>query len=88
MEQESQSKHEAGPNKKAGDQSRGGARKQVPLRLDPGIYAAVAKWASDDLRSVNAQIEVLLRRALQDAGRMPKQVQPLRGPGRPPKDEA
>lgn len=46
------------------------ARKQLPLRLDPKVYAAVAKWANDDLRSINAQIEVLLRRALKDAGRL------------------
>ncbi len=45
-------------------------RKQLPLRLDPKVYAAVAKWANDDLRSINAQIEVLLRRALKDAGRL------------------
>ena len=40
-----------------------GQRRQVLLRLDPAVHAAVAKWAADDLRSVNAQIEVLLRRA-------------------------
>ena len=47
----------------------GKERKQVLLRLDPAVHAAIAKWAADDLRSVNAQIEVLLRRALDDAGR-------------------
>lgn len=61
-------------------------RKAVPLRLDPAVYDAVAKWAADDLRSVNAQIEVLLRRALDDADRLPRSVAPIRGPGRPPKD--
>ncbi len=60
------------------------ARKQVLLRLDPAVHEAVAKWASDDLRSVNAQIEVILRRALKDAGRDPKAA-PMRGRGRPPK---
>ena len=44
-------------------------RKQVLLRLDPAVHAAIAKWAADDLRSVNAQIEIILRRALSDAGR-------------------
>jgi hypothetical protein len=44
-------------------------RKKLLLRLDPEIYEAVARWASDDLRSVNAQIEYALRRALRDAGR-------------------
>ncbi|MDO4606011.1 MAG: hypothetical protein Q4B12_01655 [Bowdeniella nasicola] len=50
--------------------SRKPARKQLPLRLDPKVYTAVAKWANDDLRSINAQIEMLLRRALKDAGRL------------------
>ena len=59
-------------------------RKQVLLRLDPGVYDAVAKWASDDLRSVNAQIEVLLRRALESEGRAPKEAGPLPRRGRPP----
>ncbi|MET9325297.1 hypothetical protein [Tsukamurella sp. NPDC003166] len=59
-------------------------RKAVPLRIDPAVYQALAKWAADDLRSVNAQIEFLLRRALDDAGRMPAKVRPMRGPGRPP----
>ena len=58
------------------------SRKQVLLRLDPNVHAAVAKWAADDLRSVNAQIEVILRRALKDAGRDP-QAAPMRGRGRP-----
>src|SRR5258706_8674529 len=44
-------------------------RKKLLLRLDPDIYDAVARWAADDLRSVNAQIEYALRRALQSAGR-------------------
>ena len=35
-------------------------KKQVPLRLSPGIYAAIAAWAEDDFRSVNGQIEYLL----------------------------
>lgn len=58
-------------------------RKAVPLRIDPAVYQALAKWAADDLRSVNAQIEFLLRRALDDAGRMPAKARPMRGPGRP-----
>mgnify|MGYP000126758812 CR=1 FL=1 len=60
------------------------ARKQVPLRLDPAVHEALARWAADDLRSVNAQIEMLLRRALRDAGRMPRDARPPRRPGRPP----
>ncbi|WP_195907688.1 hypothetical protein [Actinomyces provencensis] len=53
--------------------------------MDPDVHAAVAKWAADDLRSVNAQIEVLLRRALKDAGRDPHAA-PMRGRGRPRSD--
>ena len=63
----------------------GKERKQVLLRLDPAVHSAIAKWAADDLRSVNAQIEILLRRALDDAGRGVKAA-PLRGRGRPRKD--
>jgi hypothetical protein len=47
-------------------------RKPFLLRLDPETYAALQRWASDDLRSVNAQVEFLLRRALSDAGRLPE----------------
>ena len=45
-------------------------RKQYPLRVDPEIWEAVEKWAADDLRSVNAQVEFILRRALKDVGRL------------------
>jgi hypothetical protein len=45
-------------------------RKPFLLRMDPAVLDAVQRWANDDLRSLNAQIEFLLRRALQDAGRM------------------
>ena len=63
----------------------GRERKQVLLRLDPAVHAAIAKWAADDLRSVNAQIEIILRRALADAGRGVRAA-PMRGRGRPRKD--
>ncbi|WP_405497755.1 hypothetical protein [Nocardia sp. NBC_00511] len=46
--------------------------KKVLLRLDPSIHEAIAKWAADDLRSINAQIEFALRLALKQAGRDPK----------------
>ena len=52
-------------------------RKNYPLRLDPEVYEAIRVWAEDELRSVNAQIEFLLSRALRDAGRIPKR----KGPG-------
>jgi hypothetical protein len=41
------------------------------LRADPAVLDALRRWARDDLRSVNAQIEFLLRRALKEAGRLP-----------------
>ena len=47
-------------------------RKAFLLRMDPAVLEAVQRWANDDLRSLNAQIEFLLRRALQDAGRAKK----------------
>ncbi|MFJ6695790.1 hypothetical protein ACIQM4_06925 [Streptomyces sp. NPDC091272] len=61
------------------------ARKQVLLRLDPKVYDALARWASDEFRSANAQIEFLLRKSLLDAGRLPKHTGPLPRRGRPPK---
>ncbi|MEV6807245.1 hypothetical protein [Streptomyces sp. NPDC051132] len=59
-------------------------RKQVLLRLDPSVYEALARWAGDELRSANAQIEFLLRRALAEAGRLPGDAGPLPRRGRPP----
>ena len=47
-------------------------REAFLLRLDPKVLEALRRWASDDLRSVNAQVEFLLRRALRDAGRIPR----------------
>ena len=60
-------------------------RKNILLRLDPAVHDALARWAADELRSTNAQIEYLLRRALADAGRLPRRVTPQRRPGRPSK---
>jgi hypothetical protein len=45
-------------------------KKGFPLRLDPDIYDALQRWAAAELRSVNGQIEYLLRCALRDAGRL------------------
>ena len=47
-------------------------RKSFLLRLDPATYVALERWAADELRSLNAQIEYILRRALQEAGRSPR----------------
>ncbi|MDL4820752.1 hypothetical protein [Actinomadura opuntiae] len=60
-------------------------RKKILLRLDPAVHDALAKWAGDELRSTNAQIEFLLRQALADAGRMPGSAGRMRRPGRPRK---
>jgi hypothetical protein len=54
-------------------------RKAFLVRLDPALHEALQRWADADLRSLNAQIEFLLRRALRDADRMPK---------RPPDDRS
>jgi Uncharacterized protein conserved in bacteria len=59
-------------------------RKELLLRLNPDVYDAIARWASGELRSVNAQIEILLRDALKSAGRLPEDVAPIRKRGRPP----
>lgn len=48
------------------------ARRSFLLRVDPDVLDAVQRWANDDLRSLNGHIEYLLRRALRDAGRLPK----------------
>jgi hypothetical protein len=63
-------------------------RKKILLRLDPAVHDAMARWAADELRSTNAQIEFLLRRALTEAGRMPRQAGQMRRPGRPPRADA
>jgi hypothetical protein len=61
-------------------------RKGVLLRLDPAVHDALARWAADELRSTNAQIEFLLREALVDANRMPSNVSGIPCRGRPPKE--
>ena len=61
-------------------------RKNLLLRIDPDVHDALSRWASDELRSVNAQIEMLLRQALTAAGRMPNAARPLPRRGRPPKE--
>jgi len=45
-------------------------RKSYPLRIDPDVHAALERWAADELRSLNAQIEFLLRQAVKQAGRL------------------
>jgi hypothetical protein len=60
-------------------------KKAFPLRLDPGLYAAIERAAASDFRSVNAEVEVLLREAL--AKRGVKLSEPVRAKrGRPAKE--
>jgi len=58
-------------------------RRQVLLRVDPAVHDALARWAGDEFRSLNSQVEMLLRRALSDAGRMPGHAVPLPKRARP-----
>jgi hypothetical protein len=61
-------------------------KKAFPLRLDPALYAAIERAAASDLRSVNAQVECLLREALGKRGvKLAEPVRPKRG--RPPKQK-
>ena len=64
------------------------ARRSFLLRIDPAILDAVQRWANDDLRSLNGQVEFLLRRSLEDSGRAPRRQdadrpEPRDNPGRP-----
>ena len=59
-------------------------KKNFPLRLDPALFAALERAAATDFRSVNAQVEVLLREALARRGIRPLPAEPARR-GRPPK---
>jgi hypothetical protein len=54
-------------------------RKAFLLRMDPALLDALQRWAADDLRSLNAQIEFVLRRALHQSGRLPA-ADPRQGP--------
>lgn len=47
-------------------------KKSFVLRIDAQTYEAIEKWAADEFRSVNGQMEWLIHRALKEAGRMPK----------------
>ena len=56
-------------------------RKQYPLRIDPTVWEAVEKWAADDMRSANGQVEWILREALRRAGRLPSKSDAARERG-------
>ena len=61
-------------------------RKAFLVRLDPALHEALQRWADADLRSLNAQIEFLLRRALRDADRMPADRMPADRMPKPPSE--
>ena len=63
------------------------ARKQYPLRVDPAVWTAVERWAADEMRSANGQVEWILRDALRRAGRLPgkEEAPPADLPARPRK---
>ena len=61
-----------------------GPKKAFPLRLDPALYAAIERLAAHDLRSVNAEVEVLLREALARRGIKVPVAEPVKR-GRPPR---
>ena len=61
-------------------------RKAYPLRVDPALWDAVERLAATDLRSVNAEVECLLREALKARGVKLGSPRPVRR-GRPPKGE-
>jgi len=63
----------------------GGERKAYPLRVDPALWEAIERCAAAELRSVNAQVEMLLREALKDRGVKLKAPEP-RKRGRPPRE--
>ena len=58
-------------------------RKPFLLRMEEGTYRALQRWADDELRSLNGQIEYLLREKLREAGRLPRLSQ---RPGKPPRE--
>ena len=62
-----------------------GQRKAYPLRVDPALWAAIERCAAADLRSVNAEVECLLREAMKQRGVKLDTPKPVRR-GRPPKE--
>ncbi len=58
------------------------ARKSFPLRIDARLYTALEGWAADELRSVNAHLEYLLRESLKKAGRLPGELKNNKNKGK------
>jgi hypothetical protein len=63
-------------------------RKSFLLRVDPAVLEALQRWANDDLRSLNAQIEFVLRDALKRVGRTPRSLSAASDQPRPAGDDA
>jgi hypothetical protein len=61
-------------------------RKSFLLRIDGNVLDAMRKWADDDLRSLNGQVEFVLRRALRDRGRL-REGAPSELPGAPTEED-
>ncbi|QDT67224.1 hypothetical protein MalM25_01210 [Planctomycetes bacterium MalM25] len=62
------------------------ARESFLLRTDPKVLAALRRWADDELRSVNGQLDYVLRRALRDAGRLRENEPKADAPDKPAED--
>lgn len=60
-----------------------GSKKSFVLRIEESTYKALEKWAADEFRSVNGQIEWLLDQALKSAGRMKERKDPKEPPSEP-----
>jgi hypothetical protein len=61
-------------------------RKGMLIRLEPAVHDALTRWAADEMRSTNAQVDFLLRRALADARRLPGRARRTRTSGQPRAD--
>ncbi len=70
------------------DDNRSADRKAFLLRVEPATMAALRAWAADDLRSLNGQIEYLLRLALREAGRLPRKTRTGKDDAEAGQDEA
>ena len=55
-------------------------KKAIPLRINPVVWEAMRQWSDDELRSLNAQIEYVLRDALRRAGRLPSPGEEAKNP--------
>ena len=66
----------------------GGERKPFLLRLPPDLWKALEKWAADELRSVNGQIEYLLQQAVREPGRGARGDMPPAAPGKEKETES